>query len=298
MASSEIHTFFITGASSGLGLAIGLEALRDGHRVIGTARNTTKAREQHPEFSDAGGNWLQLDVTDPIAQDITRTAIESANVDVLVNNAGYGLYGAFEDMSVQEIRDQMETNLFGAIKVLKGAIPHFRTKRRGIIVNISSISGLTVTSASGIMYSTSKFALEAISEGLALQLAPFGVRVLIVEPGLFRTNWLEGSYVTPAAGLSEEYEDGPVGGMLKKYPTLHGTQEGDPQKAAKRILEVVLRQGMGAYAAVGACLRLPLGNDAMDKAREKVSTLTENLDAVESIARSTTHDDSVKDLYS
>lgn len=159
---------------------------------------------------------------------------------------------------------------------------------------MSSISGLTVTSASGIMYSTSKFAVEAISEGLALQLAPFNVRVLIIEPGLFRTNWLDGSYVTPAAELTQDYEDGPVGQMLEKYPTMHGLQEGDPQKAAKRILEVVTRTGMAAGEDIGTCLRIPLGNDAMDKARDKVSTLARNLDAVENLARSTTHDDSLK----
>lgn len=184
----------------------------------------------------------------------------------------------------------METNFFGSIKVIKGAIPYFRANRKGIIVNMSSISGLTVTSASGIMYSTSKFALEAISEGLTLQLSPFGVKVLIIEPGLFRTNWLEGSYVTPVARLTKDYEDGPVGEMLRKYPTLHGAQEGDPQKAAKRILQVITREGMGADEAIGTCLRIPLGNDAMEKARDKVSTLTKNLDAVEDLARSTTHD--------
>jgi NAD(P)-dependent dehydrogenase (short-subunit alcohol dehydrogenase family) len=285
MASSEKHTFLVTGASSGLGLAIALEALRQGHKVIGTARNTTKAKAQHPHFSVLGGEWLQLDITDANAQETIKLKVEQANVDVLINNAGYGIYGALEDMSEQEIRDQMETNFFGSVKVIKGAIPHFRRARKGTIVNMSSISGLTVTSASGIMYSTSKFALEAITEGLALQLAPFSVRVLIVEPGLFRTNWLEGSYATPAAGLTKDYEDGPVGDTLRRYPTLHGAQEGDPQKAAKRILEVVTRTGMGADE---------VGNDAMDKAREKVSTLVHNLDAVDIIARSTTHDDALK----
>jgi NAD(P)-dependent dehydrogenase (short-subunit alcohol dehydrogenase family) len=187
----------------------------------------------------------------------------------------------------------METNFFGTLKIIKAAIPHFRSSRRGTIVNMSSISGLTVTSASGIMYSASKFALEAISEGLVLQLASFNVRVLIVEPGLFRTNWLDGSYVTPAAGLTKDYENGPVDQVLKKYPTMHGSQEGDPQKAAKRILEVITGTGTetGAGETIDACLRLPLGNDAMDKAREKVSTLVQNLDAVEHMARSTTHDD-------
>jgi short-subunit dehydrogenase len=98
MTSSDKYTFFITGASSGLGLAIALEALRLGQRVIGTSRNIEKANAQHPEYADAGGVWLQLDLTSPFAQDITKLKVEEANVDVLVNNAGYGIYGALEDM--------------------------------------------------------------------------------------------------------------------------------------------------------------------------------------------------------
>lgn len=99
--------------------------------------------------------------------------------------------------SEEEIRLQMDTNFFGTLNVIQGAIPHFRRKRHGMIVTMSSISGLTVTSPSGLMYSASKAALEAVCEGLAMQLAPFGVKMLIVEPGLFRTNWLQGSYTTP-----------------------------------------------------------------------------------------------------
>jgi short-subunit dehydrogenase len=98
MTPSRKHTFFITGASSGLGLAIALEALQLGHKVIGTARNTGKANVQHPEYAQLGGEWLQLDLTDPNAREITRLKVEEKNVDILVNNAGYGIYGALEDM--------------------------------------------------------------------------------------------------------------------------------------------------------------------------------------------------------
>ena len=298
------HRFYITGTSSGFGLAIALEALRRGHKVFGTARNISKAAEKHPEFERAGGRWEQLDLTAPDTQEAVQRLVEKEDVDVLINNAGYGIYGALEDMryvslarlftiqtpdlySEQEIRDQMETNFFGTVKVIKGAIPHFRRKRRGTILIMSSISGLTPTMASGIMYSASKFALEAIGEGLALQLKPFGIRTLIVEPGLFRTDWLTNSYVTPASGLGEDYVGGPVDDALTKYPTVHGTQEGDPEKAAKVIVEVVTGTGCGADEKVKNCLRFPLGADAMNRARLYLDTLTKELDAVQDIARST-----------
>jgi hypothetical protein len=186
-----------------------------------------------------------------------------------------------------EIRAQMETNFFGAIKVLKGTIPYFRTKRRGTIITMSSISGLTVTSASGILYSASKFAMEAISEGLTLQLKPFGVRTIIVEPGLFRTNWLSGSYVTPSTGLGEGYRGSEVEKMLEAYPKVDGRQEGDPVKAARRILEVLEVRGMGKGEGVAMCLRVPLGKDALEKGREKVESLRRDYEAMEGIALST-----------
>lgn len=183
----------------------------------------------------------------------------------------------------------METNLFGTIKVIKGAIPYFRTKRRGTIATMSSISGMTVTSASSVMYSASKFAIEGLCEGLAQQLSPFGVRVLIIEPGLFRTNWLAGSYVTPAAGLTEDYKGGPIDNILQKYPLTHGKQDGDPEKAGQRIVEVITGIGMGAGDDVGKCLRVPLGRDSIEKARAHVTALSKNLVVMEEIASSTAY---------
>lgn len=184
----------------------------------------------------------------------------------------------------------METNFFGAIKVLKGTIPHFRSQRHGTIVTVSSISGLTVTSASGILYSASKFAMEAISEGLTLQLQAFGIRTIVVEPGLFRTNWLSGSYATPAAGLSEGYRGSDVEKMLEGYPKMDGRQEGDPVKAARRILEVVEGRGMGKGEEVWRCLRVPLGRDALEKGREKVERLGKEFEVMKEIALSTSVD--------
>jgi NAD(P)-dependent dehydrogenase (short-subunit alcohol dehydrogenase family) len=181
----------------------------------------------------------------------------------------------------------METNFFGSIKVLKGCIPFFRQTKRGIIVQMSSISGFTVTSAAGIMYSASKFALEGVAEGLAMQLGPFGVKTLLVEPGLFRTNWLSGSYATPAIGMSKEYEGTALEDALRGYPELDGKQEGDPEKAARVILDVVEGKKLKDKLVPGTCLRLPLGNDGMDKAKAAIARLQENFDAVDTLGRST-----------
>jgi NAD(P)-dependent dehydrogenase (short-subunit alcohol dehydrogenase family) len=194
--------------------------------------------------------------------------------------------------SEKEIRDQFETNVFGTIRVMQAAIPHFREKRRGMIVNMSSISGLTVTNPSGIMYSASKSAIEAISEGLAMQLAPFNIAVLSVEPGLFRTNWLQGSYAIPAKEMTQDYVDGPVDAILQKYPTQHGKQAGDPAKAAKIIVDVATGAGLGADEEVKKCLRLPLGNDAIAFGRAYIKQLTHEFNIMEPLARSAVFDGS------
>lgn len=283
----EKEHFLITGTSSGLGLALALEALRRGHQVTGTARDIKRASSTSPQFEAAGGTWMELDLTHGDVQDRVRDTVKSQGVTVLINNAGYGIYGALEDMSESEIRAQMETNFFGTIKVIKGCVPEFRARRRGVIVTMSSVSGLTLSMPSGIMYSASKFSLEAIAEGLALQLAPFGIRSLLVEPGMFKTNWLSGSYVTPAAGLSKEYKGTPLDEWLLRYPEMDGDQPGDPKKAAQVIVSVVTGTDGGADAKVKQCLRLPLGNDAMDRARMYVKSLSEELDAMELMARST-----------
>ncbi|TID19326.1 short chain oxidoreductase/dehydrogenase [Venturia nashicola] len=235
MTPFEKHTFLITGVSSGLGLAIALEALQLGHKT-------------------AGGAWIQLDLTSPTAQEIRKLKVEAENVDVLVNNAGYGLYGSLEDMrfvfllvnfvrtanegieqlSKQEIRDQMETNFFGALKIIKGAVPHFLKSRKGTIVNMSSISGLTVTSASGIMYSSTPRA--------NLPSKPFP-RVCFAQTGLEVHVAKLSNYAWITRGRSTE--------------------------SGKEDCRVVTGTGMGANKTVSSCLRLPLGNDAMDKARDK-----------------------------
>lgn len=215
----------------------------------------------------------------------------------------------------------METNFFGTTFTLHASLPHFRTRHTrkppanpATLVIMSSISGLFVSSPSGIIYSASKSALEAIAEGLALQMAPFGTRVLLVEPGLFRTNWLKDSYVTPERfreswGVSEAYASSGVGEALRAYPELHGRQEGDAWKAGRAVVGVVLGKGLSGgeeghgvgkeldeelgrnWEGVRGCLRLPLGGDAVAKWEEWEGRMKKNVEAVRSIAESTRCDD-------
>jgi NAD(P)-dependent dehydrogenase (short-subunit alcohol dehydrogenase family) len=155
---------------------------------------------------------------------------------------------------------------------------------------MGSISGLTATTPGGIMYSASKFAMEGLTEGLAMQLEPFNIRVLLVEPSFFRTNWLVGGYVTPQKEMTKDYLGSTIDSFLKAYPARHGKQPGDPVKAARLIIDVATEVGVGADKDVKKCLRLPLGNDAIEFGRKYFEKLTHDFDTMESIARSADYD--------
>ena len=175
---SRPFSFLVTGGSSGLGLNLALAALRSGHKVIATARNPTKAKQAYPEIEKLGGSWLTLDVTSPDTESIVKKAVDEQGVNVLVNSAGYALLGAIEDLryrcrvpnaaegfslirigSDAEMLAQMDTNFFGCLRTIKGALPAFRAKKNGTIVNISSGAGIVGRPSRGL-YAGSKFALE------------------------------------------------------------------------------------------------------------------------------------------
>ncbi|KAJ5183168.1 short-chain dehydrogenase/reductase SDR [Penicillium capsulatum] len=280
-------TWLVTGASSGLGAAIAETALQAGHKVIATARNPAKAAETNPRISQLGGTWIELDVTSTNTKQIVEDAINEAGgvVDVVVNNAGYSLLGSIEDMSESEIEAQFNTNVYGPIRVLKGVLPSMRTKKSGTVINISSsagIDGLPTCAA----YAGTKFALEGLSESLSRELAPFGIRVLVVEPGTLRTNFWS-AYVEPAAGMNEDYVGTPLDHVLQAFRSNTRSQPGDAVKCAQRILEVVEGTGMGA--GKGDLLRLPLGSDCYKRFQTKIDTMQENLLQTKEIAHSTSH---------
>ncbi|KAL7898916.1 hypothetical protein HDV64DRAFT_291653 [Trichoderma sp. TUCIM 5745] len=205
--------WFITGASSGLGLNMALSALRAGHRVIGTGRDIEKAAAQHPEFAQLGGQWVQLDVSQPGAertiQDIVKleeqrfaTRNEQPHW-VAVNNAGATLIGAVEDMSDDQIQQYLQTNVMGFIRVWKALLPTLRRNRTGTLVSISSIFGF-VPKPEQMLYSAVKATTESLTESYATLLEPFGIRAMIVEPGGFRTPFA-GNNSKSDGGVSADY---------------------------------------------------------------------------------------------
>jgi NAD(P)-dependent dehydrogenase (short-subunit alcohol dehydrogenase family) len=225
---------------------------------------------------------LALDVALPGA---AQAAIDAAisrfgRIDVLINNAGYGVVGAFEETSDSELRAIMETNFFGAMHVTRAALPILRAQKRGAIVNISSLGG-QLSFAGFSAYSATKFAIEGISEALVQEMAPFGVKVLIVEPGQFRTNLAGGGM--RHMPVMEAYRD-TVGSTRDFAHTMHGTQEGDPRKAAAAIET--------ALDAPDTPLRLQLGADAVDAVRAHSETLLRDLAAWEVLAKSTAFESS------
>ncbi|PGG99841.1 hypothetical protein AJ79_08393 [Helicocarpus griseus UAMH5409] len=282
MADSPV--WFITGASSGFGAVLAEAALKAGNRVIATARNPEKARRELPHIEALGGKWLHLDVTSAdVRRKVEDVVQEYGRIDVAVNNAGYSLIGAVEDMSESEIEQQFSTNVYGPIRIMQAVIPSMRARKSGTIVNVSSIAGLDGRPSCS-MYAGTKFALEGISEALARDLAPFNVRVLLVEPGAFRTGFAS-AILAPASGTCKAYQGTPLAQVQDYLREINGKQPGDPIKAAARIIEVVTGTGMGAGKT--ELLRLPLGPDCMQRARSKVQALKENLDAMEEIAMST-----------
>ena len=266
MEKKEKQVWLITGASSGFGKAFAEYAIGKGYNVIVTARRTDKLaaiKELAPDQVEA----IRMDVTNnkEITAALEQAVLRFNRIDVLINNAGYGIVGAVEETAEEELRAQMETNFFGAVAVTKAIIPQFRRQKSGSIVNISSLGGQLSYPGFGA-YSASKFALEGISEALAAELAPFGIKVLIVEPGQFRTE-LAGAAMKHMPEISA-YKD-TVGKTRDFARTMGGTQEGDPLKAAAAIDT--------ALHAEKTPLRLQLGKDAIDAIREHSETLLKDL---------------------
>ncbi|MUL37556.1 oxidoreductase [Gloeocapsopsis dulcis] len=269
MSAQDVKVWLITGSSTGFGRTLAETVLKEGDRVIATARKPEQLAGLVEQFSESV-KVIALDVTQP---EQIQTALEQAlatfgQIDVLVNNAGYGLIGALEEVSQEQIRRNFETNLFGAINMMRAILPIMRQQGRGHIVNMSAIAGFTNELGFSI-YGKAKFALEGMSEALRGEVAPFGIKVTIVEPGPFRTDFIGRSLVRTAHPMPE-YET-TVGKFLNFLNTIEGKQPGDPEKAANAIIQVVKSENPP--------LRLVLGKYAYAKFREKIESLTQELDA-------------------
>lgn len=269
-------TWFITGASSGFGNAFARYALSRGYNVVATARTPAKL-EQIRQIAPDRVLVAKLDVT--VQEDAEKAVAEAiarfGTIDVLINNAGYGIVGALEETSDDELRAQMETNFFGAVSVTKSVLPTMRKQRSGAIVNISSLGG-QLSFGGFSAYSASKFALEGMSEALAQEVASFGIKVMIVEPGAFRTGFAADAL--KHMPVMDAYRD-IISGTRDFAHGMNGTQEGDPAKAAAAI-ETALR-------AENTPLRLQLGADSVNSIRAHAEQLLEDLKAWESVALDT-----------
>jgi NAD(P)-dependent dehydrogenase (short-subunit alcohol dehydrogenase family) len=238
MTNTNNQVWFITGANKGLGAAIAKEALDKGYKVVATARKT----EGLGEAIGASTNLLiaKLDITN---EEQIQFAVNSAlehfgRIDVLVNNAGYGQLGYFEETSEKQIRDQMETNVFGTMNLSRAILPIMRKRRSGSIVTVSSVVGITAVEG-GSVYSASKFALEGWMEGLNIELKPFGIRCMLVEPGPFRTDFSNVQTSAKFSDLEIEDYDQQREQMQNFYTSFHKTEPGDPSKLAKAMIKVL-----------------------------------------------------------
>lgn len=272
-----MKTWFITGCSSGFGQRLALAAARRGDQVVATARNLNLIKEMARPF-DGRMIALPLDVTDAAAANaaVAKAVEIFGGFDVLVNNAGYGLFGALEEGTPEEYRPMFEVNVFGLIETTRAALPVLR-RSGGTIVNMSSGAGIA-GSGGAAYYNAAKFAVEGVSEALAGELKPFGVRVLIVEPGPFRTDFL-GRSITMAAKEMPEY----AASSRRHYrETNNGNQAGDPDKAVTVILQAV--------DANNAPLHLPLGPVAHSIAERKLASFRSDIDAWRDISVATDFD--------
>ena len=270
-----MKTWFITGISRGLGLALAKAALVRGDTVIGTVRNGT------PDLPTDSGTLqvLTLDVADGAAVDAAvRQAFERAGeIDVIVNNAGYGLLGAIENATVEEVERLFAVDVFAPFRIIREALPRLRAQGKGHIINITSVAGRAPGAASG-MYSAAKYALEGMSASLANELAPLGIKVTAVAPGAFRTDFLSAHSIRKSEPQDSAYATS-VGRTSAALDAMAGRQIGDPERAALAILEIVESEHPP--------LHLLLGSDALRRAREKLDAVIEELDYWEQLTRST-----------
>jgi NAD(P)-dependent dehydrogenase (short-subunit alcohol dehydrogenase family) len=279
--STKQKVWFITGASRGFGRLIVEKLLEQGEKVVATARNPEALKESLTDASDRL-LILPLDVTD---ENEAKVAAEEAvhtfgQIDVLVNNAGYGILGGIEETSAAEVEKNYATNVFGLLHVTRAVLPYMRAKRSGHILNLSSLGGLSGYVGWGI-YCSTKFAVEGISESLAQEVAPFGIRVTIVEPGFFRTDFLGGESLSTVSNIIDDYS-GTVGQMRTQMAATNKQQPGDPDKAAQAMIDIT--------KVDIPPLRLMLGADTVEVAANKIKELQTDMNTWKHISVSTGFD--------
>ncbi|GGG30577.1 oxidoreductase [Hymenobacter glacieicola] len=269
-------TWFITGVSTGFGKELAEYCLSQGDNVAATFRQQEQADEFTQKAGENGRGFVCDVVNEPQVQQAVQAAIQHfGQLDVVVNNAGYGSLGSIEEIDDAEVQRQFEVNVFGPLRVLRAVLPHLRERKSGHILNITSIGGLKTFPGVGV-YNASKFALEALGESLAQQVGPLGIHVTNIEPSGFRTDWAgrSASFVDTAI---EDYR-ATVGENLKGIQSYSGRQPGDPQRAARIMFDLVRQENPP--------LHLPLGKAAVKGARDKFTSLVKELEQVADLGES------------
>jgi NAD(P)-dependent dehydrogenase (short-subunit alcohol dehydrogenase family) len=274
------RVWMVTGASRGIGAEIAKAALAAGDKVIAAARKVKGLKHL-----GGGDNVLavKMDVTN---EEKVKSAVDEAlehfgRIDVLVNNAGFGLLGAIEEASADEVKDIYKTNVFGLLNVTRAVLPAMRKQRSGHVVNISSVAGYSSAPGWGI-YCSTKFAVEGISESLHEELSPLGIHVTVVEPGYFRTDFLDSSSLQETESRIEDYAE-TVGKTRESAAGRNHQQAGDPRKLGQAIVQLV--------NAAEPPLRLPLGTDALERIAAKNKFVEEETAKWKALASSTDFDE-------
>ncbi len=280
--SERSKVWIITGAARGFGQQISKAVLASGDTVIATVRSRPEELwaqlGNHPNLHVA-----ILDITDEAqARQVAAEAVEKfGRIDVLVNNAGSGLLSAVEEATDEEVKRNYETNVFGMLKVIRAVLPHLRRQRSGHVINFSSVGGLTGSAGWGL-YCSTKFAVEGITEALAIELAPLGIFATTVEPGYFRTDFLDGSSLTRAKSVIADYAE--TSGKMRELATqVSHQQPGDPVKLAAAIVKLA--------AAPKPPVHLPLGKDTLHYYRAKTSAFDKEIAEWQEVITGTDHDD-------
>jgi NAD(P)-dependent dehydrogenase (short-subunit alcohol dehydrogenase family) len=270
--------WFVTGASKGLGLSLVKKLLKEGFNVAATSRkiqDLTQAVGNHASFLPLA---VDLKTEASVHQAMEQTVDRFGSIDVVVNNAGYGLAGSLEELSDLEARENFDVNVFGSLNVIRQAMPYLRKQQSGHVINISSIGGITGSFPGFGIYCATKFAVVGFSESLAEEAKPFGVHVTVVEPGYFRTSFLSpGSIAIPANPL-DVYQTAKASRDLH-LNTIAGNQPGDPDKAADAIVKIASEKNPP--------LHLVLGQDAYDMAQGKIAALKKGFEEWKEVSIST-----------
>lgn len=273
--------WFITGASRGFGLEITREALSRGDSVVATARDPQAVLDGIPDADDRL-LAVAMDVSDPsqISAAVDGAIERFGHIDALINNAGRGLVGSIEETSDAEARAIFEVNVFGLLAITRAVLPHMRAQRSGLVVNLSSVGGFVAWPGWGV-YAATKFAVEAISEAMTHELAPLGIRSVAIEPGPFRTNFLDGSSLAIASTEIDDYAA--TGGAARTWAAdSNYSQQGDPLKAAKVIVDLFDQHDLPE--------RIQLGSNAFDDVAEKLARTARDQEQWRAVSLSTDFD--------